>query len=39
MNRDIATIERSQFLLVIIDENYFVTEVGKTSAGDQSYIS
>ena len=39
MNGNFAVPQRSQFLLVVVDQDDVVTEIGETSACDQSYIS
>jgi hypothetical protein len=38
-NRDLATIERGEFLLVVVHYNDVVAEIGEASACDQAYVS
>jgi hypothetical protein len=39
VDRDLAIVQRRQLLLIVVDENDVVTEIGKAGASDQSYVS
>ena len=39
MDGNLAILQRGQFLLIVVHENDIVSEVGKTSARHQSYVS
>ncbi len=39
MDGHFAAIERRQFLLVVVHNNDFVTQVGKARPGDQPHVS
>jgi hypothetical protein len=39
VDRDLTAIERCEFLVVIVHDNYVVTEIGEAGAGHQSHVS